>query len=219
MARKKPELNVWQRRAEELFRASYNRDAGRVLYSEHDVEHRYLEEIGVDANGNRYGEWQTEPVTNPVLMRWIDALMAFDDRDHHDAAPLIALLDADIEMLPVVGIWLTDLIRRHVIECDHGELRHSLASALKSFKPSPKKGRPKVPAYDMTTKDAELHIDNQKVTSHLRENGGTVDDAIMVVPGKKYPRDPAMQERYALTLRNFREGRRTSSRQAAKRRS
>ena len=39
--------------------------------------------------------------------------MAFDDREHHDAAPLIALLELDIELLPIVRDWLADLLRRY----------------------------------------------------------------------------------------------------------
>ncbi len=165
MPRKKPEPNIWQRPYAEWLKPSYNRDAGRVLYGEYDV-------FQSDA---------PEPATNPVLVRWIDALMAFDDREHHDAAPLVAVLESDIELPPIVGIWLADLAWRHGIKCDRGELRCSLARALKSFKPSPTSGRPKGAAYDMPDHIAELYIANDQVTDYLEENGGSVADAIAAI--------------------------------------
>jgi hypothetical protein len=84
--------------------------------------------------------------------------------------------------------------------------------------PPPKSGRPKVAAYDMPDRVAEMHIANTEVTDHLETHGGTVDDAITVIARKKFPHDPEAQARYAVTLRNHREGRNTSSRRTAKRR-
>jgi hypothetical protein len=203
MARKKPQRNVYQRFADEWLRPSYNRVAGRVLYGEHDILSGY----------------EQEPVVNPVLKRWIDALTAFDDRDHHDAAPLTRLLESgDVEMPPIVGIWLADLVQRHGIKCNQGE-RHSLADALKGFKPSPTSGRPKGVAYDLPDHIAALHVANDEATNHRETHGGTVDDAIAAVALKNFPHDPEACLRYVVTLRNFREGRNTSARLAAKRRS
>jgi hypothetical protein len=219
--RKKP--NIWQQFALECFKPSYNRDAGRVLYGGHDVEHWFVVP-GQDADGNLISlGYESEPVVHPILKKWIDALMAFDDREHHDAAPLIAMLESNVEMLPIVGVWLGDLVRRHNISCgieDFIAQRRQLACVLRDFVWSkPKAGRPKVAAYDMSDRDAELHIDNEKVTDHLKTHGGTVDDAIAAIVRNKFPRDPEAQSRRAIALKNFREGRHTSARRTAKRRS
>ena len=214
MARKKPERNIWQRLFDEDRKASYNRDAGYVLYGKHDELRTYAVP----------GGYETEPVVNHVLKKWIDALMAFDDREHHDAAPLIKLLlESDIEMLPIVRDWLADLAWRHNIPTDGIEdfigQRRQLAGLLREFVlPPPTSGRPMVPAYDMSDRDAELSVDNEKVTNHLETHGGTVDDAIEATASKKYPSDPGAQSRYAVTLKNHRERRNTSSRRMAKRR-
>jgi hypothetical protein len=113
---KKPEheLNSFQQAAADLSRPSYNRDAGRILYGEHDVQVSVVLP-GVDADGNLVAE-RNEPdvVPDPDLVRWIDSLMAFDDREHHDKAPLVAdLHDSNLELLPLVTDWLADLLRRY----------------------------------------------------------------------------------------------------------
>ena len=221
MPRKKPEPNAYQQYANEL-RASYYRDAGRILYGQHDVE-KLIPVQDQDAGNLVATKWEIDIVSNPILVKWIDALMAFDNRRDHNAAPLIALLEPvsqrceGFELLPIVSVWLADLVRRHGIKCDQGE-RHSLAGALKGFRPSPPtSGRPKGVAYDLPDHIAELHVANEKVSEYLETHGGTVADAIAAVAREKFS-DPEAQARYVVTLRNFREGRNTSARRAAKRR-
>jgi hypothetical protein len=213
MARRKK--NIWQQLRDQ---PSYDRDAGRVLYGEHDVE-RWFVEPEQDEKGNLvFGEYMSEPVVDPILKRWIDALLMFDDRKHHDAAPLIALLESDVEMLPIVFIWLADLVKRYGIKC-HVEQRQALACVLNGFKlPPPTSGRPLVPAYDMSDRDVELRISNDKVSELRKKNGGTVEANIVTVAREKFPRDPEQQSRFANTLRLFRKGKHTSARRAAKRR-
>jgi hypothetical protein len=112
--RKKPtqEPNIWQRLAAEHSRPPYNRAAGRIRYGEY---YRLVSRPtgGIDARGNVVVGLEESHELNPLLARWIDALMTFDDREHHDAAPLIALLESDIELLPIVRDWLADLLRRY----------------------------------------------------------------------------------------------------------
>jgi hypothetical protein len=222
MARKKPSDPILQY-ATEYFRPSYYRTAGRFLYGEHDVE-KLIPVLGQDANGNLVATgWEVDIVPDPRLVRWIDALMAFDDREHHDKAPLAAMLDSDVEVLPIVGIWLANLVWRHNILTDGIEdyvaQRRQLACLLREFVlPPTKPGPPMVAAYDMSDRDEELSVDNEKVTNHLETHGGTVDDAVAAIASKKYPHAPEAQARYAVTLRNFREGRNTSHRRMAKRR-
>jgi hypothetical protein len=214
MPRKKPAPNIWQ----QFPRAPYDRFfASYVLYGEYDVEHQYVEVIGYDADGNQIGEWQTEPVTNPILVKWIDALMAFDKRGNKH--PLIALLDSDVETLPIVKIWLADLVWRHNILTDGIEdyiaQRWQLADLLREFVlPPPKRGPSKGAAYDMPDHIAGLYLD----TAHREKHGGSVGDAIAAIVSEKYPRDPAARAPYIVKLQNFRDGRNVFARRAAKRR-
>jgi hypothetical protein len=236
--RKKPEhepdivLEWLEKYVEEGSRAPYNRWlVSYVLYGEHDVEHAYVEH-GYDADGNLCGEWQTEPVTNPILVKWVDALWAFDK--HHDKASLIALLESDTETLPIVGNWLADLVWRYKIPTDGVEdfiaQRRQLASLLRGFVlPPPKPGRPKVPTYDMSESDEALHVANNQVTQYRKKNGGTVSNATAVIASGMVLRIAAYQKKKGctvaeaitaikVTLKNFRDGARTSTRKAAERR-
>src|SRR4051812_26365361 len=68
---KKPEheLNAFQRAAAHLARPSYNRDAGRILYGEHDVQVSVVVP-GVDAGGNFAAEgYELDIVTDQRLVR------------------------------------------------------------------------------------------------------------------------------------------------------
>jgi hypothetical protein len=207
MPRKKESPNIWQQWS---LASDHAEPARYALFGDYDVEQRYL-----DQNADGRGEWRTEPVTNPTLVRWIDALMAFDDRDHHDAAPLIAMLESGAEMPPIVGIWLADLMRRHDISADGIE---DYAGRLRSFVPTLKAGRPATAAYDMSDRDVELTIANNQITNYLEANGGRVADALTAIASKVYPNDTEAQKRFENTLRLFRKGQHTSARKAAKRR-
>jgi hypothetical protein len=114
--RKKPkyEPNIFERAAADLSRPSYARDAGRILYGDQDVQVSIVMP-GIDADGNLVAEgYEVDIVPDPCLMRWIDSLMAFDDPEHHDKAPLVAdLHDSKLELLPIVTYWLADLLRRY----------------------------------------------------------------------------------------------------------
>jgi hypothetical protein len=113
---KKPEHepNAFERAAAELSRPSYNRDAGRILYGEHDVQVSIVVP-GVDADGNLVASgYELDRVPDPDLVRWIDALTDFDDREHHEKAPLVGgLLDPNLKLLPIVSGWLADLLTRY----------------------------------------------------------------------------------------------------------
>jgi hypothetical protein len=121
--RKKPkhEPNAFERAAADLSRPSYSRDAGRILYGERDVQVS-IPVPGVDADGNLVAEgYELDIVPDPRLVRWIDALTDFDDHEHHDRAPLVAaLLDSNLELLPLVSDWLADLLRRYSVKKKHG---------------------------------------------------------------------------------------------------
>jgi hypothetical protein len=121
--RKKPkhELDVFERAAADHFRPSYNRDAGRILYGEHDVQVS-IPVPAIDANGNLVAEgWEVDIVPNPHLVRWLDAFLAFDDREHPDKAPMLAkLLDSKLEPMPIVSEWLANLLTRHILKKKKG---------------------------------------------------------------------------------------------------
>jgi hypothetical protein len=121
--RKKPEHEPddFERAVADLSRPSYNREAGRILYGEHDVQVS-IPVVGTDANGNLLAEgYEVDVVPHPSLVRWVDALTDFDDREHPDKAPLVAaLLDSNLELLPIVSDWLADLMRRYRLEKKKG---------------------------------------------------------------------------------------------------
>jgi hypothetical protein len=114
--RKKPEHepNAFERDAADLSRPSYARDAGRILYGKHDVQ-ASIPMPGTDANGNLVADgYELDIAPDPDLVRWVDALMDFDDREHHEKAPLVAaLLDPTLGLLPIVSGWLADLLTRY----------------------------------------------------------------------------------------------------------
>ncbi|MGZ5165712.1 MAG: hypothetical protein ACXWCQ_34895 [Burkholderiales bacterium] len=114
--RKKPkhEPNPFERAAADLSRPSYNREAGRILFGEHD-EQVSIVVPGVDANGNLVAHgYEMDVVPDRCLVRWVDALTDFDDPEHRDKAPLVAeLLDSNLELLPVASGWLADLLGRY----------------------------------------------------------------------------------------------------------
>jgi hypothetical protein len=117
--RKKPEHkpDAFERYVADFSQPSYNREAGRILYGEHD-EQVSIVVPGVDAKGNLVADgYELDVVPNRCLVRWIDTLMAFDDREHRNKAPLVAgLLDSNLELLPVVRGWLSDLLRRYMLK-------------------------------------------------------------------------------------------------------
>jgi hypothetical protein len=117
--RKKPEHepNAFERAAAGLSRPSYNRDAGRILYGEHD-ELVSTVVPGTDADGNLLADgYELDIAPNRDLVRWVDALTDFDDRERRDKATLVAeLLDPNLELLPIVSGWLADLLRRYKLK-------------------------------------------------------------------------------------------------------
>jgi hypothetical protein len=187
--RKKPahEPNAYEQFADEYFRPSYNREAGRVLFGEYDVLASVVVP-GVDANGAPVARgYELEPVTNPRIVSWIDAMMPFDNRERHDKTPLIAALDSNLELLPIVQGWLVDLLARYQLtkrndvsrttdyerrvlsllhRKDDPEAKRELADLMSRRKQLARlierhtftlQGRPATPAYTMTDADAELH--------------------------------------------------------------
>jgi hypothetical protein len=109
MPRKKPELNIYQQFAAEM--PPYDRIAGRILFGEFDQIVSLVAE-GQAADGSRIGKgYETEPVTDPVLTRWIDALLDIDKRS--DKSSLIALLDSDLDLPRITRIWIADLLTRY----------------------------------------------------------------------------------------------------------
>jgi hypothetical protein len=107
MPRKKPPSNFWERFADGT--SPYIAD--RVIFGEHDVPASFVVP-GIDADGNLFAEgYESEPVTDPRIRRWLDALRDFDKRS--DKAPLIELLKSDFELLPILHRHLADLLWRH----------------------------------------------------------------------------------------------------------
>src|SRR5450631_3836325 len=117
--RKKPkhEPDAFERAIADFSRPSYNRVAGRILYGEHDVQVSIVVP-GTDVNGNLVADgYEMDIAPDPCLVRWVDALTDFDDREHRDKAPLVAeLLDSNLKLLPLVSGWLADLLRRYKLE-------------------------------------------------------------------------------------------------------
>jgi hypothetical protein len=209
---KKPEheLNAFQRAAAHLARPSYNRDAGRILYGEHDVQVSVVVP-GVDAGGNFAAEgYELDIVTDQRLVRWIDSLMAFDDREHLDKAPLVAdLHDATLELFPIVNYWLADLLRRYKLKKKPGmspatgyeqkilylvkvldvlpdarskllnltSQRLQLSAMIERFEFINPPHRPRVPAYDLSDSEVQLHLASEMVRD-LRSTGLSLDEAI-----------------------------------------
>ena len=234
----KHEPNVFERAAADLSRKSYNRDAGRILYGEHDVQLSIVVP-GTDANGNLVADgYEMDIVPNPSLVRWVDALTDFDDREHRNKAPLVAeLLDSNLELLPIVSYWLADLLRRYNLTknpsatsyerkvlalvkvlddlpdawsslLDLMSLRLQLAAMIERFDFIYPPHRPRVPAYDLSSAEVQLHLANEMVRN-LRSTGSTapkpsLDEAIAAA-ATKYNIDPDL-------IRNHHAGRRGATR-------
>jgi hypothetical protein len=240
--RKKPEHepNVFQQAAADLSRPSYNREAGRILYGDHDV----LVSIvvpGTDAKGNLVAGYEPDIVPDPRLVRWVDALTDFDDCEHRDKAPLVAeLLDSNLELLPIVSGWLADLLRRYKLKKKQSlsaatgyeknvlalvkvlddlpdawsrlsELmsqRIQLAAMIERFDFIHPSHRPRVPAYDLSGPEVQLHLASDMVRK-LRSASSTapkpsLDEAIAAA-ATKCNVDPKQ-------LRNHYTGRRGATR-------
>jgi hypothetical protein len=236
--RKKPERepNVFERAAADLARPSYSREAGRILYGEHDQQVSIVVP-GVDAKGNLVADgYEQDVVPNQRLVRWIDALMAFDDREHHDKAPLVAdLLNTNLELLPNVNYWLADLLGRYRLKrkqslsaatsyerkvlalskvlydlpdawgslSDLMSQRIPLATMIERFDFISPSHRPRVPAYDLSSAEVQLHLATETVRN-LRSTGSTLDEAIAAA-ATKYNADPEL-------IRNHHSGRRGATR-------
>ncbi|MGZ5874552.1 MAG: hypothetical protein ACXWKP_20825 [Bradyrhizobium sp.] len=226
--RKKPEheLNAFEQYAADLSRPSYNRDAGRILYGEHDVQVSVVV-AGVDADGDLVAEgYELDIAADPRLVRWIDSLIAFNDLEHPDKAPLVQnLLDSNVELLPIVSYWLADLFRRYSLKKKRGvspsngyerkvlalvkvlddlpdawdrlldltSQRIQLAAMIERFDFINPSHRPRLPAYDLSDPEAQLHLASAMVR-HLRSTNATapkprLDDAISTA-ATKYDIDP-----------------------------
>ena len=228
-----PELNVWQQFAAEHFRPSYNRDAGRILYGRHDVE-KLIPVPAQDANGNLVAiGWEVDIVPDPRLVRWIDALMAFDDRERHDKTLLIELLVSDYDLPPIVCSWLADLLSRYelrkikgmatsyeqkvlallkvldVLPDAWGKLldlmpqRLKLAAVIERFNFIIPSHHPRDPVYDLSEIETRLYLAAEMVRD-LKPARGKLDEAITVAAAK--------YKLEKITLINYRNGRRGSTR-------
>jgi hypothetical protein len=235
--RKKPEHepNAFERAAADLARPPYNREAGRILYGEHGQQVSIVVS-GVDAKGNLVAEgYEQDVVPNQCLMCWINALMAFDDRDHDKASLVADLLNTNLELLPKVNYWLADLLGRYRLKrkqslptatsyerkvlallkvlddlpdawgrlLDLMSQRIQLATMIEHFDFISPSHRPRVPAYDLSSAEVQLHLATETVRN-LRSTGSTLDEAIAAA-ATKYNADPEL-------IRNHYSGRRGATR-------
>lgn len=203
---------------------------------EHFVLRSYVEESQAP-DGSRIGSVEQEPVLDPKIARWIEALRAFDDRDCQNKEPLIALLKSYVEMPPIVHGWLVDLLQRYQITPkgrgrptdyerralsrvgleDLVTQRSSLASMIArcDFK---LRGRPVTPIYDLSESEVRLGLGRMKVNQYRERDGGSIGDNVERVAGEMFPRDAIKASEFAHTLALFLDGRHAATRRKAKRR-
>jgi hypothetical protein len=137
---------------------------------------------------------------------FIEAFVAVDHRG--DKTPLLTLLRSAFPMLALDWLFLADLFDRYGQKLSKQD-RLAAADLMKTMPLAKKRGRPRVPAYDLSKVELNLHLISRRVR-YLQREGYSFDDAVASVA-----KESKLNE---TTLINFCNSRRGISQRMKKRR-